>query len=210
MLIEIDTIMARLAQRRPLFCSEADFQHELAYDLRRSDPDVNVRLEYPLGPGLRGAIDILLFGAHRHALELKYLCKGLKTKVGDEDMILRHQGAHDIRRYDVCKDVERMEKYAHRTGHGAAVLVLSNDPAYWQPRRRADTVDAAFDLSDLRQLSGVLGWGTAAGAGTTKGRESALEIRGNYPLAWRDYSDLGGAGGRFRYLWVPVAAPKNI
>jgi hypothetical protein len=63
-LIEIDTVMARLAQRRPLFCSEADFQHELAYDLRRSDPDVNVRLEYPLGAGLRGAIDILLFGAH--------------------------------------------------------------------------------------------------------------------------------------------------
>lgn len=92
----------------------------------------------------------------------------------------------------------RVERYAERTGHGAAVLVLSNDPAYWQPRRRAGTVDAAFDLADARQLGGTLQWDARAGAGTTKGREAPLEIRGSHPLAWRDFSDLGGIGGRFR------------
>lgn len=199
--------MSQLSDRRPLFCSEADFQHELAYELRRDDPELGVRLEHPLGAGMRGAIDILLLGQHRYALELKYLCKGLTAQVDDEVMVLRHQGAHDIRRYDVCKDIARMERYAERTGHGAAVLVLSNDPAYWQPRRRPDTVDAAFDLADLRQLGGTLGWAALAGSGTTKGREAPLEIRGSYPLAWRDYSDLSGIGGRFRYLWVPVAMP---
>lgn len=206
-MINIYRSLSRLSQRRPLFCSEADFQHELAYELRRDDPELGVRLEYPLGAEMRGAIDILLLGAHRYALELKYLCKGLTAQVEDEIIVLRHQGARDIRRYDVCKDILRMERYAERTGHGAAVLVLSNDPAYWQTRRWPNTVDAAFDLADLGQIGGTLGWGPLAGSGTTKGREAPLEIRGSYPLAWRDYSDLGGIGGRFRYLWVPVAAP---
>lgn len=209
-MIDVDAAMSRLSKRRPLFCSEADFQHELAYELRCSDPQIGVRLEYPLGPEVRGAIDILLVGKHRHALELKYLCKKLRAQVDGEDVVLRHQGAHDIRRYDVCKDIERMERYSERTGHGAAVLVLTNDPAYWNSRVKADTVDAAFNLAEKHQLGGMLRWADSAGRGTIRGREAVLEIRGNYPLAWRDYSDLGGVGGRFRYLWIPVEKSKEI
>ncbi len=208
-MIDIDRALARLSERRPLFCSEADFQHELAYELRRDDPELGVRLEYPLGAGMRGAIDILVLGQHRYALELKYLCKGLTVQVGNEVMVLRHHSARDIRRYDVCKDIVRMEQYAERTGHGSGVLVLTNDPAYWEQRHGSDTIDAAFHLTDLRELRGTLQWAARAGAGTTKGREKSLEIRGSYPLAWRDYSDLIGVGARFRYLWVPVAAPRS-
>jgi hypothetical protein len=207
--MDIHAIMSRLSERRGLFCSEADFQHELAHELRLADPELSVRLEHPLGPGLRGAVDILLLGPLRFALELKYLCKGLTVQFGGEDIVLRHQSAHDIRRYDVCKDIHRMERYSERTGHGSAVLVLSNDPAYWQVRKRPDTVDAAFDLADSRVLGGNLGWGSAAGAGTTKGRECSLELSGNYQLAWRDFSDVGGPAGCFRYLWVPVGVGSN-
>src|SRR3546814_1048400 len=64
-----------------------------------------------------------------------------------------------------------MEAFAKRTGHGAAVLVLTNDPAYWLPRSRADTVDAAFDIAEARELAGMLQWSALAGQGTTKGRE---------------------------------------
>lgn len=122
---------------------------------------------------------------------------------------LRVTRGRNTRRYDVCKDVQRMERFAHRTRHGAAVLMLSNDPAYWNPRSRTDTFDAAFDLSDARQLSGSLGWAAGAGAGTIRGGDTQLEICRSYPLVWRDYSDLGGIGGRFRYLWIAVADSKN-
>src|SRR3546814_1979709 len=91
-----------------------------------------------------------------------------------------------------------MEAFANRTGHGAAVLVLTNDPAYWLPRSRADTVDAAFDIAEARELAGMLQWSALAGQGTTKGREVPLQLTGRYPLAWRDYSVLGGAAGTFR------------
>src|SRR3546814_1730166 len=89
----------------------------------------------------------LLQGERPFALELKYLCKGLVIDVEGETFTLRQQSAHDIRRHDVCIDVARMDAFAKRTGHGAAVLVLTNDPAYWLPRSRADTVDAAFDIA---------------------------------------------------------------
>lgn len=43
-LIEIDDVMAGLAARRSVFCSEAELQHELAYEMRRDDPGLGVRL----------------------------------------------------------------------------------------------------------------------------------------------------------------------
>lgn len=208
-MIAINQLMACLADRRPVFCSEADFQHELAYELRRRDPDLNIRLEHPLGQGMRGAIDILLIGERRYALELKYLCKGLTVQLGEEEVCLRQQGAHDVRRYDVCKDIGRMERYADQTGNGAGVLVLANDPAYWQPRRRRDTVDAAFNLAHAHEISGLLQWSELAGIGTVSKREAAIAIRGRYPLEWRDYSDLGCRNGLFRYLWIPVTPHRE-
>src|SRR3546814_7184201 len=122
-------------------------------------------------------MDVLLQGERPFALELKYLCKGLVIDVEGETFTLRQQSAHDIRRHDVCKDVARMEAFAKRTGHGAAVLVLTNDPAYWLPRSRADTVDAAFDIAEARELAGMLQWSALAGQGTTKGREVPLQLK---------------------------------
>src|SRR3546814_18254183 len=99
-----------------------------------------------------------------------------------------------------------MEAFAKRTGHGAAVLVLTNDPAYWLPRSRADTVDAAFDIAETRELAGMLQWSALAGPGTTKGREVPLHLPGRYPLAWRDDSVRSGAAGTFLCLWITLHA----
>jgi hypothetical protein len=197
--------MARLALRRPVFCSEADFQHELAYEIRKSDPNLNVRLEWPITSPARGAIDLIVIGEVRFALELKYLSKSFSTILDGEPVTLKQHGAHDQRRYDVCKDVTRMERYAEATGHGAGVLVLTNDPSYWQERARADTIDAAFNLSHLRELTGTLAWHELAKPGTTKSRERPLEIKGRYALKWQDYNRIEGRAGLFRYLWIPVA-----
>ena len=209
-MIVIDDLMAKLAQRRPVFCSEADFQHELAYEIRKNDPSLNVRLEWPLAAPARGAIDVIVIGKTRFALELKYLSKGFSTILDGEPVTLKQHGAHDQRRYDVCKDVTRMEAYAEATGHGAGVLVLTNDPSYWQDRARTDTVDAAFNLSHLRELTGSLAWHALAKPGTTKNRETALEIRGRYALTWQDYNRIDAKAGLFRYLWIPIAPPAPV
>lgn len=46
----------------------------------------------------------------------------------------------------------------------------------------------------------MLQWSARAGKGTTRGRESPLQLTGRYPLAWRDYSVFGDTAGTFRYL----------
>jgi hypothetical protein len=206
--IEIEPVLASLGKRRPTFHSEADLQHELAHELRAHDPDFALRLEYPVGIDSRASLDILLRnGAARFGLELNYLCRSVQTTIDDEIFALKRQSAHDIRRYDVVKDIVRMERFAARFDAPAAVLVLTNDPAYWSSRRRADTIDAAFDLSDLSNLTGTRGWAVTAGAGTTTGRADPLIVSGSYDLRGHDYSDLGGPGGRFRCLYVPIAQP---
>ena len=211
-MIVIDELMTRLAARRPVFCSEADFQHEIAYEIRKIDPGLGVRLEWPLTAPARGAVDLIVIGETRFALELKYLSKSFSTARDGETITLKQYGAHDQRRYDVCKDVMRMEAYAEATGYGAGLLVLTNDPTYWQERARTDTVDAAFNLSHLRELTGTLAWHNLAKPGTTKNRETALEIKGRYDLAWQDYNRIDGRAGLFRYLWIPITlftAPES-
>lgn len=209
-MIVVEDLMASLALRRPVFCSEADFQHELAYEIRKQDPELNVRLEWPLTAPARGAIDLIVIGETRFALELKYLSKSFSTTIDGEAVTLKQHGAHDQRRYDVCKDVARMEAYAEATGCGAGVLVLTNDPSYWQDRARADTIDAAFNLSHLRELTGNLKWHELAKPGTTKNREAALDIKGRYALKWQDYNMIDGRAGRFRYLWIPISLPTDV
>ncbi len=206
-MIVIEPLMERLARRRPIFHSEKDFQHEVALELCAMDPTLQLRLEYPFGLGARASLDILLRKDGVQAgLELKYLCRSAYAVVDGEEFRLSHQSAHDIRRYDVCKDVVRMEGFCERFGATAGVLILTNDPAYWSPRRRTDTFDADFNLADLRRLGGTLAWAAGTGKGTTKGREAALVISGSYTLEWRDFADVGGAGGRLRYLYIPVGA----
>jgi len=50
-LAEIEETMAALARVRPLFHSEADFQHAFAWQLHSADPDARIRLETRPRPG---------------------------------------------------------------------------------------------------------------------------------------------------------------
>ena len=50
---------------------------------------------------------------------------------------------------------------------------------------------------------GVRRWKPGAGAGTTAGRQQALELRGAYRIAWKDYQPTA-EGKPFRYAVVEV------
>lgn len=210
-MITIEPLMSRLALRRPIFHSEADFQHEIAIEIRALDPDVQLRLEYPFGLGTRASLDILLRkGKTQAGIELKYLCRSTNVVIEGEQFRLNQQSAHDVRRYDVCKDIVRMESFCERFSATGGVLLLTNDPTYWRSSRRSGTFGADFNLADLRILNGTLAWAAGTGKGTSKGRETPLIITGNYPLVWRDYHDLGGIGGRLRYLYIPVGNAASL
>ncbi len=45
---DVHVLLRKLAAKRPLFHSEADFQHALAWELHEDDPELAIRLEYPV------------------------------------------------------------------------------------------------------------------------------------------------------------------
>lgn len=166
--LDIPERMQGLAARRLSFHSEADFQFELAWQLREARPRLAVRLEDPISLPGRAALDILIRTADEvMTIELKYPRQRLACEIDGERFTLKAQEAQDGGRYAVLKDVERMERFvAARPAASAAVVVMSNDPAFGCGPTPAGTADAAFALHEGRIVTGRLDWGPAAGVGT--------------------------------------------
>lgn len=201
----VQASLARLAERRPVFHSEADFQHALAWQLQLDHPSATIRLETRPLAGRSVFLDLALtLDGVRTAIELKYLVRALVTEIDGERFELRAQSAHDVRRYDVVKDLRRLEEVVDARAADVGVMVaITNDPAYWTPGREG-TIDASFRLHDGAALAGSLGWAEHAGAGTTAKRTEFLSLGGSYVTAWSDYSDTGDRSGRFRQLLLEV------
>lgn len=209
MAVDLHATMSRLAVDRPVFHSEADFQHALAWRLREEHPEYRIRLEYraPQQPQ-RGYVDIWLAGnGEEVGIELKYKTRGLSTTVDGEVFDLLNQGAQDIARYDTLKDIQRLERVVEVVpGSKGFVLLLTNDQLYWKAPRRATSVDSSFHLHEGRTLAGELAWGELASAGTRKGREAALRFAKSYTLNWRSYSRVPALGNAvFRYALFGIS-----
>jgi hypothetical protein len=205
---ELESILASLADSRPVFHSEADFQHALAWAIHERDKSCELRLELrsPDLPG-RAYIDIWLTnGDTATAVELKYKTRKLAVQVGKESFSLLDQSAQDIARYDFLKDIQRLEELVGARGRAKGYAVfLTNDSAYWVRARGDNTVDAAFRIHEGRTVTGTFQWGAGASKGTMRDRERPLEVKGRHELHWRDYSEPSATGyGLFRYLVVAV------
>ena len=206
-LADIEETLKQLAHDRPVFHSEADFQHALAWLLRERFPDLAVRLEYPLpSESGRAYADIWLRTPEGPiVLELKYWKRNLQATIDGEEFSLGDQDARDLCRYDFIKDVTRVERLvAEGHARAGAVIAVTNDPGYWS-RGRQGTFDAEFRIQDGRRLTGTLRWHPETGPGTRRGREADLRLLGEHQAAWPPHS-TAGAGGypEFRYLFLPV------
>jgi hypothetical protein len=209
--VDVAAVLAALAVQRPVFHSERDFQHALAWQMQLSHPQAQIRLEPRPRRGIH--LDLLVRQAEwRTAIELKYLVAAVHASVGQELFDLPHQSANDISRHDVIKDITRVEALlADGYADEGMVLVLSNDRSYWQPPARADTIDAQFRLHDGRVLAGAMAWATRAGRGTTVRRDTPLVLAGHYTCRWQDYSHItltSGRQARFRYLLINAQAAE--
>lgn len=185
---DLRSALRALAERRAVFHSEADLQHELAWLLReRGVSEVRLERLFHLGPEPINLDLLLLVGGERVAIELKYWKRGRTLDVRGERFVLKNQAAQDISRYDFWWDVSRLERLRAAGGiaRGYAVA-LASDPSYWR-EGRTDTVDRAFRLHHGRVVSGTLAW-QGAGAGTTRGRTDAIALHGTYKLDWSHYA----------------------
>jgi hypothetical protein len=203
--LPIVTLMQTLAQSRPVFHSEADFQHAFAWELQKMFPHAQVRLELPVvAGGERMHVDIwVVIDGQPYAIELKYKKRALDATVGSERFLLKNDGAQDLGRYDFIKDIVRLERIsAHMPQVEGYAIILTNDSGYWTGS--AGTIDAAFRLPDGRTLNGALSWGLAASKGTTATREQALNLGGSHRILWNDYAQLAAPPTLLRWLGIHV------
>jgi len=213
-MIDIATSLSALAIERPVFHSEADFQHALAWHIHTIMPEARVRPEYR--PRMRETLylDILARTVDGDiTLELKYPTRKLECEIAGEGFALKDQSAQDLRRYDFIKDVARLERIVDAfPGMRGYALLLTNDSSYWGQSFSSAAIDAAFRIHEGANLAGTLAWASHAGTGTMTSREQPLTLRGTYPVEWRDYSVISGGKSynRFRYLLVPVESHTSI
>jgi hypothetical protein len=207
-MINIHDALALLSQERPVFHSEADFQHALGWLIHLHEPHASVRLEYrplPLEPLY---LDVWIQNDQGVlAFELKYATRRLAVDHAGEHFALKNRAAQDITRYDFVKDIGRLERIvAARPGVTGYAILLTNDSTYWTRSMRERTMDAAFRLYEGASLSGSLGWSVQAASGTIAKREPALHLQGSYLMSWHNYSTVGShtTGGHFRFLVVRV------
>lgn len=98
--MNIDAVLKSLATQRPIFHSEADFQHALAWTIHTLFPHTAIRLEYPIKYDSRqDHIDLwLTHEEHRIAIELKYLSRSITLTTQKETFRLSDHSAQDQRR----------------------------------------------------------------------------------------------------------------
>lgn len=203
-MLKINKILSNLADRRPIFHSEADFQHALAWQIHLLKPDAKIRLEKPLSvKDNRIYVDIYLeLGDQIHIIELKYKTRDCQVTVKGEEFNLFYQGATDLGRYDYLKDIQRLEKITRNDGMQGHAVFLTNDYLYWRPREDDSTIDTEFRIGEGVRLSGKREWRYEFSPGTVVGREDPIMLKKEHELTWDDYSDIQDV--RFRYLTVEV------
>lgn len=202
-------MLDQLAGQRPVFHSEADFQHALAWLVHEMDPRIRVRLETKPKPGVR--LDLSFERPDlglTTAVELKYMTGKLEHTLAGEVFRLAKQGAPDLHCYDVLNDVVRLERFvAAKPGWTGLLVAITNESGYWTDRSGGRMTNAtAFRLYEGTTVDGVRDWGPKTGEGTKRTRELALRFAASYVIRWRDYSDLGVPRGRFRALVVEVVS----
>jgi hypothetical protein len=203
----LKSVIDSLSKQRPIFHSEADFQHALAWQIRCSHPDAKIYLETPcLSVGEKHAhVDIVfVLGAQKIACEVKYYTACLSTP--HEGFHLKNHAAQDCGRYDFLWDLSRIQRMVG-TGYAAAayVVLLTNDTLYWRPPTRKATIDATLRIHEGATVRGTLFWGDKASRGSMHGRDRKIELTRVYTCHWAGYSSLGvGRGDTFRYLLLEV------
>lgn len=200
-MIRLQQTLSSLAARRPVFHSEADFQHELALEIRTLYPTVSVRLEVPRRP--IGEIDLILRqGATQMLIELKFKTRGSRFTWQEEEFWLHTQAATPLGRYDALKDIARIEQ----SGLPGLAIFLTNEPSYWSgtPSRGNGS---EFSLHESRKLSGcTLKWADVRPGSVGALRLEPISLKGTYTFNWANYSTV--AGHDFRYLATKVESSE--
>jgi len=205
-MFDIEKIVKCLSKKRNIFHSEADFQFALAWEIKEiCGSTVDLRLELPFrqsGERVKYIDIVVVHSGQLIPIELKY---ATEICVFDEYQLTK-QGAKDIKLYDFCKDIERVEHYInnHDNCKEGYCIFLTNDFTYSRDSGR-QSGSMEFHIFEGAVKTGVLDWGDGIGTGTMKGREIPIMLSNSYTMRWQPYSQVPSKSyGKFIYNIVEV------
>ncbi len=205
----MDEILSRLAHKRPVFHSEADFQFSIAWELHQQLEEPSIRLEFPFSLANQSQrLDIWVeCESTAIAIELKYKTRALTTAVDGEKFALNNQAAQNHGRYDFINDIQRLERIIyHQDNIIGYAIILTNDEAYWKRPKSNLALDTNFRIHHGRTLEGSLSWKPGLAPGAIRYREKVIDLQGIYSLQWCNYSRLCSEKPcEFRSLTVKVS-----
>ena len=207
MSIDFDVLLQELAEQRPIFHSERDFQYEVGWAMR-SRGVKNIRMERPVPKILGKAWARVDIFADDMAVELKYPKANLKTTHHGECFSLL--GVPYVNRgvYWFWQDVWRIEQLIKhdKIQRGYAIL-LSNRPEYWDiPRDRERGWLRDFVLEDGKTFAGILRKRPERGGERADLKdEPDIILKNRYSVKWKKWSDIKEKKyGLFCYLLLEV------
>ncbi|WP_438480841.1 hypothetical protein [Oleiharenicola lentus] len=171
-LINIVRDIALLQCPEAAFYSEASFQLSLGIELFKR-LGVTARLEMRV-PGTGEYLDV--FYQHKRSrigIELKYKTRAT-TKPGFEYL---NQGAQNNGRYDVLRDVERLESFKKANAIDKGFGIFVTNDKYYMSTIGASAGVAPFELSEGRIIPNTLkaGW---------VGRTSEIRLASSHSVKW--------------------------
>lgn len=205
-MIDIENILKQLAKKRPIFHSEADFQHALAWEIQNAfQDDVKIRLEKPFYIASQICyVDLIVeYEGKLIPIELKYKVKELEcTCDNNEEFKLKNHGAHNLNRYDFIKDIWRLENFLSQNQQQSSVgyaIFLTNDTAYRNSNFNSNVDDLSFRIHDRTLSAGELKWKFNK---NKKKRQNSITLLSNYELIWKNYPNHTNVN--FYYLLVEI------
>lgn len=161
-----------LAQNNRVFCSEADFQFALSWEIQKLLPKAIIVLENGISVNEKVYyVDIIVkLDSKYYYIELKYQTSKSKVKdVFGEELELKNQAAEDLMRYDYLKDILRLyeiaKAHADDFGGGYAIILSNDKLMYDAPLSFKKTLDYQFRIHDRRgveknmyPIPGMIAW----------------------------------------------------
>ena len=201
----MEGVLKELAKKRPIFHSEADFQHSLAVELRekfKDNEDYGIRLELPQNIGESyGHVDIVIIknAVPKVFIELKYKTEKCTIQHECEWFKLKKANAPDSGCYQFVKDIARIEELTKSNQCEGFAIFLTNSMSYLKNGRGTQYENFSFFKNELcsGRLHGIIK--TRKGADPNK----YVDIKGNYKFNWKEYSQIPNES--FKYLLIYIS-----
>ena len=201
---DLQLVLDTLKKKRKIFVSEADFQLELAWEIKKAFKNAKVRLEYcpSFNPSLH--LDILVIIDNQwYPIGLKYKKKGCEKIADGEYFNLKNDGARDIGCYLYLKDIQRIEKIQENVKEfkKGYTIMLTNDLCYTKEPGRDNSAYQAFSLAEDSIKTGTLNWKVGSKTGEAPQVNKPIVLNGSYKMHWQEYSRLDDTNtGTFKYV----------